>query len=234
MSTVFAELFQMKFLEGDATMNILERIQELCKEQGTNPSKLEVELGFGKGTLYKWDKSSPNTDKLSKVADYFKVSLDYLLGRGDIYDIGWVIKEERELQGLSAKELAETIGVSEFEISQYENDEMPLTEELAKKISREFGMSYPALLNKYSLYDEYILPQFDGDTDAYEAFKKAVDRDAQNEGAPYSQLPTSEIEALLETLHKRPEMRTLFSVTKNATKEDIEKAVKIIEALKND
>lgn len=60
-------------------MTVLERIQELCKEQGTNPSKLEIELNFGKGTLYKWDKSSPNTDKLTKVADYFKVSTDYLL-----------------------------------------------------------------------------------------------------------------------------------------------------------
>jgi transcriptional regulator with XRE-family HTH domain len=62
-------------------MTILERIQELCKERNTNPSKLEIELSFGKGTLYKWDKSSPNTDKLSKVADYFNVSVDYLIGK---------------------------------------------------------------------------------------------------------------------------------------------------------
>lgn len=37
---------------------------------------------------------------------------------------------------------------------------------------------------------------------------------------------------LLEELKNRPEMRTLFSVSKNATKEDILKTVKIIEALK--
>lgn len=36
-------------------MNILKRIQLLCKEAGINPSNLEVELGFGKGTLYKWN-----------------------------------------------------------------------------------------------------------------------------------------------------------------------------------
>lgn len=74
-------------------MSILERIQELCKENGINPSKLEIELGFGKGTLYKWDKSSPNTDKLSKVADYFGVSVDYLLGKIDFRNI----PDEREL-----------------------------------------------------------------------------------------------------------------------------------------
>lgn len=62
-------------------MNILERIQLLCKEKGMNPSNLEVELGFGRGTLYKWNKSSPNTDRLSAVADYFNVSMDWLLGK---------------------------------------------------------------------------------------------------------------------------------------------------------
>lgn len=39
---------------------------------------------------------------------------------------------------------------------------------------------------------------------------------------------------LLEELKNRPEMKTLFSVSKKATKADILKAVKIIEALKGD
>ena len=43
----------------------------------------------------------------------------------------------------------------------------------------------------------------------------------------------TEVDYILEELHKRPEMKMLFSATKNATKEDIERAVKIIEALKN-
>ena len=33
-------------------------------------------------------------------------------------------------------------------------------------------------------------------------------------------------------LHSRPEMQMLFSVSKSASKEDIEKAIRIIEALK--
>lgn len=39
---------------------------------------------------------------------------------------------------------------------------------------------------------------------------------------------------LLEELKERPEMRTLFSVSRKASKDDILKAVKIIEALKGD
>ncbi len=87
-------------------MRLLEKIQELCREKGTNLSKLEIELGFGKGTLYKWGKSSPNTDKLLRVADYFGVSLDYLIGKTDIRqtanESNWkptlTEKDERDIQ----------------------------------------------------------------------------------------------------------------------------------------
>lgn len=41
-----------------------------------------------------------------------------------------------------------------------------------------------------------------------------------------------ELTAYLEELRTRPEMRMLFSVAKGATKEDVEKAVAIIEALR--
>ncbi len=37
----------------------------------------------------------------------------------------------------------------------------------------------------------------------------------------------------LDELHKRPELKTLFSVAKNASREDVEKAVKIIEMFSN-
>ena len=39
---------------------------------------------------------------------------------------------------------------------------------------------------------------------------------------------------IIDSLRSKPEMQILFSVSKNATKEDILKAVKIIEALKDD
>ena len=41
--------------------------------------------------------------------------------------------------------------------------------------------------------------------------------------------PKDELEEYLELLHKRPEMKALFSLSKNATKEDVEKTMKIIE-----
>ena len=43
-----------------------------------------------------------------------------------------------------------------------------------------------------------------------------------------------ELQEYLEELKNRSELRMLFSLTKGATKEDVEKAVRIIEALKKD
>lgn len=62
-------------------MTIVDRIKELCITKGTNMANLERELGLSKGSISKWSKSSPNSDGLQKVADYFHVSVDYLLGR---------------------------------------------------------------------------------------------------------------------------------------------------------
>ena len=44
----------------------------------------------------------------------------------------------------------------------------------------------------------------------------------------------AEVMDYVETLKNRDDMRMLFRVSKGATKEDIERTVKIIEALKND
>lgn len=67
-------------------MTLKERVKELANNKGLSLPALESTLGFGNGTILKWDKSTPNADKLTKVADYFNVSIDYLLGREEKQD----------------------------------------------------------------------------------------------------------------------------------------------------
>lgn len=43
------------------------------------PPSVGSRLGFGNSTIVKWDKSTPNADKLNAVAKYFGVSMDYLM-----------------------------------------------------------------------------------------------------------------------------------------------------------
>ena len=62
-------------------MTIVEKIRALARQRDLSLPQLEQELGLGNGTISRWRSSSPNTEKLQKIADYFNVSMDYLLGR---------------------------------------------------------------------------------------------------------------------------------------------------------
>ncbi|AQZ43485.1 transcriptional regulator [Listeria monocytogenes] len=62
-------------------MTAFDRVKELCSKRGIPVSKLESDVGFGKNSIYSWKQNNPSSDKLKKVADYFNVSTDYLLGR---------------------------------------------------------------------------------------------------------------------------------------------------------
>ena len=59
---------------------MLERIKALCTQHKTTVTELENILGIGRGTILKWDVSSPNMVNLVKVAQHFDVSLEYLVG----------------------------------------------------------------------------------------------------------------------------------------------------------
>ena len=111
--------------------------QNLCKQIDKSPSGAAIEMGLNKSTVSVWKRKgvTPNGDTLQKVADYFNVSIDYLL--------------EKEEEKTSPADLTE--------------DE------------------------KLNIY--------------------------------------------LEELKNRKEMRMLFKLASGATKEDVEKAVAIIEAL---
>lgn len=60
-------------------MTLRERIKDLCLKNKISLNKLEETLGFGKGYLSKLDTSTPNTTKIKKIADYFDVTVDYLM-----------------------------------------------------------------------------------------------------------------------------------------------------------
>lgn len=77
-------------------MTLKERIKNLAQEQGISLPALEAELGFGNSTIVKWDKSTPNADKLNAVAKYFGVTMDYLLN-GVTVDNELSPRDERDI-----------------------------------------------------------------------------------------------------------------------------------------
>ncbi|ENZ5632753.1 helix-turn-helix transcriptional regulator [Enterococcus hirae] len=80
-------------------MVTFERIKELAKQQGKSLNKIEEELGYGKNVLYRLKDSKPSAERLEELANYFNVSVDYLLGRTEkkrYYDL--TEKDERDIQ----------------------------------------------------------------------------------------------------------------------------------------
>lgn len=83
-------------------MNLYERVQSLCRKQDITIASLERMCGLGNGTVKKWSRTIPSGDRLARVADYFHVSVDYLLGRQTVPEV----PENMELLEL-AREVSE-------------------------------------------------------------------------------------------------------------------------------
>lgn len=61
------------------------RVKQLAELNDISITELQKVLGLGKTSLYKWNYEDkiPKIDKFIKIADYFNVSVDYLLCRTD-------------------------------------------------------------------------------------------------------------------------------------------------------
>lgn len=61
-----------------------ERFYSLCQEIGKKPNPVGKEIGVSSGAITKWKNGTiPPADTLLSIAEYFHVSLDYLLGNTD-------------------------------------------------------------------------------------------------------------------------------------------------------
>lgn len=60
-------------------MNSVERVKSLCKKRQIPISRLEKELGFANGYISQLRKGVFPSDRLMEIANYFGVSVDYLI-----------------------------------------------------------------------------------------------------------------------------------------------------------
>lgn len=68
-------------------MNVAQRVKELCDSKNITFAELERAVGLSNGQIRRWDKVSPRSESLQRVADYFNVSMDYLSGRESYEDM---------------------------------------------------------------------------------------------------------------------------------------------------
>lgn len=73
-----------------------DRFKDLCGKMGKTMKEVCKDLGISQGTVSNWKKrnSTPSGDLLSKMANYFNVSIEYLLtGHEKSDDFAEVMKE---------------------------------------------------------------------------------------------------------------------------------------------
>ncbi len=82
MSSEFAEIIRKKLKE-EKTMNF--RLKQLRKERKISQLKLALDLNMNQNTISRYEnlERQADYDMLIRFADYFEVSVDYLLGRTD-------------------------------------------------------------------------------------------------------------------------------------------------------
>lgn len=82
-------------------MTVFDRIEQLRKTQNLSQGKLEKELGFSNGSISKWRNSTPTYERLQKVADYFGVSVEYLMtgeAPEEKTDVTLTRRDERDIE----------------------------------------------------------------------------------------------------------------------------------------
>ena len=56
------------------------RFKQLCKEKGVTQKKALEDMGFHRNAVQSWNNGNPSADALKKLAAYFDMSTDDLLG----------------------------------------------------------------------------------------------------------------------------------------------------------
>lgn len=78
-----------------------DRLETLCKENGEKITNVIEMCGFSSGNQSKWKNKDPDLRRstLTKLADHFNVSIDYLVGRSDKRTLG-LSTDDKLLQAL--------------------------------------------------------------------------------------------------------------------------------------
>lgn len=139
--------------EGEAMNKFYERIKELRNLKRLSQKDFADKFSLTQQAVAKWEKNqaSPNPDMLVKLADFFDVSTDYLLGRTD--DTTFFAKpnpentnvnrlhtlmEEKEV---STEELADLLNIPKYDIKRF-----------------ELGLDYPNAQQLKVLADYFYVP----------------------------------------------------------------------------
>lgn len=116
-------------------MNIYERVKELARQRKISIAQLERDLNLSNGSISKWANAKPNSEPLEKVAGYFNVSVDYLLGRTDRKDPWPASSPEEDFGDIVDEEESDLLAAFRLE-----------SEDLSEKDKKKFNESLKGMM----------------------------------------------------------------------------------------
>ncbi|ELB7106059.1 helix-turn-helix transcriptional regulator [Listeria monocytogenes] len=117
-------------------MTVFDRVKKLADSQKISLKELALKLGMGENSIYRWKDKTPTTENLLKVADYFNVSLDFLLGRS--YDTNIIETIAAHIDpSATEQELQEIIHFIEEKQKQFDKQDTIDLVEIASKYDEE-------------------------------------------------------------------------------------------------
>ena len=76
-----------------------DRFKQLCEQKGVSCNKAVLDIGLSNATPTKWRKTgaTPNGDTLNRIAAYFGISVDYLIGESTKKTPAFTEKDRRDI-----------------------------------------------------------------------------------------------------------------------------------------
>lgn len=108
-----------------------ENFEKLCNDNKTNPSRVSKATGISTATLTSWKKGvyTPKQDKLQLIADYFNVTVDYLMtGKESEFSIEMAQKD------LALTNMSERLKEYALKLSEMSEDKQELVLQLIDKL----------------------------------------------------------------------------------------------------
>lgn len=92
------------------------KLKELRKQEKKTQFEIAnyLNMSINGYSQYETKKTEPNIETLCKLADYYKVSLDYLVGRNFVNEVGYLTDQQKQavnlLKNLNELNLINAIG----------------------------------------------------------------------------------------------------------------------------
>ncbi|WP_429247450.1 helix-turn-helix domain-containing protein [Lactococcus lactis subsp. lactis] len=130
-----------------------EQLKTLRKINGITQKELAEKLKIKQNSYSDWEngKSEPNIEMLVRIADYFDVSLDYLMGgkmKNITEEFSLCLKKIRMKRKLSQKQIAEELKISQQQYSKWEGGIITPNAETLVRLADYFDVSVDYLLGR--------------------------------------------------------------------------------------